>query len=115
MRRAQGASMQYFKDGGFTLMVRENEFVFQGKIEKSDYTELGKFLSDAEKEINGDELKFDFRLLELLNSAGVRAFAIFFLECRKKLTISINPEITWQKVGLIPLKTLRKGFEVITG
>jgi hypothetical protein len=96
-----------FKDAKFNLSVKGGQFVFTGSIERSDYTELGKFLVEAEKSVTTNELLFDFRPLEYLNSSGIRAIAVFFLESRKKVRLKINPDMTWQKVGLTPLSTLK--------
>ena len=89
------------------LEVSGNKFIFKGKIERSDYTELSKFLSDSEKSLEGQNVEFDFRALEYLNSSGIRAVAVFFLESSKKVTMKINPELTWQKVGLTPLAAIK--------
>jgi hypothetical protein len=89
------------------LEVVENRFVFKGKVERSDYSDLSRFLKEAEKGVGASSVEFDFRGLEYLNSSGIRAVAVFFLESVKKVTIRINPEVTWQRVGLTPLASIR--------
>ena len=101
-----GANVNYAVEQ-LNLEVSGNKFIFKGKIERSDYTELSKFLSDSEKSLEGQNVEFDFRALEYLNSSGIRAVAVFFLESSKKVTMKINPELTWQKVGLTPLAAIK--------
>jgi hypothetical protein len=103
-----------YREEKFVLNVKDNQFNFQGKIEKTDYSALGKFLVEAEKQINTDELCFDFRPLEYLNSSGVRAIAVFFLGTQKKVCIHINEGLTWQRIGLTPLGNMKsEGIQVI--
>jgi len=101
------------KDGTFALTVTGNRFLFQGKIERADYSELARFLGEAEKSVAGGELEIDFRPLEYLNSSGIRAIAVFFLESANKVRIKINPEITWQRVGLTPLGSMKGDGKII--
>ena len=97
-----------FKDDKLLLNVNKNVFNFQGKLEKSDYSGLSKFLEQAEAKIQENIMDFDFRNLEFLNSSGIRAIAVFFLSCNKKINIYINKAVTWQRVGLIPLKSMKE-------
>ena len=101
-----------YRDEFFILKVDENQYLFEGKIEKNDYKELMDFLGKSIKKVTGDEIIMDFRSLEYLNSSGIRAVAVFLMDAGKKAQLIINPEITWQRVGISPLAAIRKKDEI---
>ena len=55
----------------------------------------------------------DFTELNFLNSSGIKTIAVHLLKSLKKYKILINSELTWQKVGIIPLRLIRPKGEIV--
>jgi hypothetical protein len=101
-----------FKADSFTLKLEGAKISFQGKIERSDYEELSNFLKKVDSSIEDDEINVDLRALEFLNSSGIRILAGFIHESKKNIRIIIDPDKTWQKVGIKPFESLKEAGRI---
>lgn len=103
--------MKYSEDA-FSIELNDSSLLFSGKMEKSNYIEVENFLMDVDKEISASEITLDIRELKFLNSSGIRMLATFFMKSPKTFKVVINPSITWQKVGIVPLTRIRGNNEI---
>ncbi len=102
-----------YNEDSCEIKLESNKLVFVGKMEKADYNDVGKFLREADKNITGDNVEIDLQKLEFLNSSGIRTLAVFFLECTKKIKIKIDKELTWQRVGIVPLSKIKPNDSIV--
>ena len=98
--------MEYIEEN-CKIILNNNTLVFTGKIEASDYANFTQFLKEVDQAVKEDTLIYDFRALNFLNSSGIKAIAVHFLNSQKKYRIIIKTGLTWQKVGIIPLRFIR--------
>lgn len=101
-----------FGEDAYSIEVIDNKIVFTGELEKSDYTEINNFLRKAESSIEDENITIDIKELEFLNSSGIRAIGSFLMKSKKKFTICLDQEISWQRIGIMPLKALRAPGEI---
>ncbi len=101
-----------FKENDVNIELKGNNLHFSGKMEKSDYSDVTKFLFEAEKNVSNGELVIDIRELLFLNSSGIRVLATLFTASNKKIAIHINTDISWQKVGILPLTHIKQQGEI---
>lgn len=84
----------------------DNAIRFSGKLERSNYSELSEFLSNADMQTSRDSMVLDLIKLDFLNSSGIRAIAVYLMETSKKIKLRLN-DLTWQRVGIVPLTKIR--------
>lgn len=102
------------KGNSYIIELKNNIIRFSGKLDKSDYSDVSDFLKKAEEQIPGDEITIDLKDLIHLNSSGIRTIVIFITKNPKKIVIHANKELTWQRIGIIPLSKIRKEIEIVT-
>lgn len=95
------------KEEGYSLTLVSNTIKIVGKIEKNEYAGISDFLAKADADVSGDSLTIDLFDLKFLNSSGIRTLAVFFLGTKKKVSIKMNEELTWQRVGIKPLANIK--------
>lgn len=101
------------KGNSYNIELKDNVIHFSGKLDKSDYSDVNDFLKKAEENVSGDEIVLDLKDLVHLNSSGIRTIVIFITKYPKKIVIHANKELTWQRIGIIPLSKIRKEIEII--
>ncbi len=104
--------MKYI-DENCEIKFENNKLMFIGKMEKSDYEDVGKFLHEINNIIITDSIEIDLQHLNFLNSSGIRILAVFVLECSKKIRIKIDKKLTWQRVGIVPLSRIKPDNSII--
>lgn len=106
--------MEYKKDlYSVNYKDNSNEIVFEGKIECSDYKWLISFMEDFIKQNEQKDIYINLINLKLLNSTGIRVLAVFIINCPLKVIIKINNNVTWQRVGIIPLKGIKPKGQIL--
>lgn len=95
------------------VSLEKNIVSFKGRIETADYSRFSSFLLDVDKNVEENSIVYDLRSLTFLNSSGIKTIAVHLLKSIKKYRIKINPDLTWQKVGIIPLRLIRPKGEII--
>jgi len=98
--------MQY-SEAGFELALTENTLAFSGKLEKSDYADIDKFLRDADRAIHAEICIIELTQLSFLNSSGIKSLATFMLGSPKKFEIRVNSAVTWQTESIPALAMLK--------
>ncbi len=101
------------KESDYSIVSNGSTITLEGKLELPDYKHIIEFLDKIDSEIGEDKISFNIRNLQFLDSRGIRALAIFFKKCVKKVEIAINPDITWQKVGVTPLCSIRPAGDIV--
>lgn len=101
------------KGDSYTVELTNNTIRFTGKLDKSDYSDVIDYLKNAEQSIPGNEIVLDLKDLVHLNSSGIRGLAIFIKKCPKKIIIYANKELTWQRIGIIPLSKIKEEVEIV--
>lgn len=106
-----------FKEKRFEVSLLGNCLHFKGSIECTDYFDLTLFLQKVDLSLGDNELVMDFRELDFLNSSGIQMFVLFLYQTKRKVIIRINPKITWQRAGVIPLSNIKpnKMISIETG
>lgn len=106
--------MNYSEDF-LNVNLKGNTVIFSGKIEKSDYSSLSKFLEQVDQEVSGNLIKIDLKNLEYLNSSGIRCLATFFINSKKYFEIYINTDITWQNDSISTITLVKpERLEIIS-
>ena len=101
-----------FSEEKFSVELKGNTLHFVGKMENSNYSDVNNFLLDLIDKVLDQRLVMDIRDLEFSNSSGIRMLATFFMKTGKKIEVFIDPSVTWQKIGIIPLSRLKKDGEI---
>lgn len=102
-----------YKDESCHLKLDGNNIFFEGRIETADYSDVSKFLTEADAQIEDQVISYDLTKLTFLNSSGIKALAIHFLKSAKKYIINIDNTLTWQRVGIVPLGKIKKEGEIV--
>jgi hypothetical protein len=96
-----------YSEPGFEITLTNNTLIFSGKLEKSDYTDIDKFLREVDQALKDALCIIDLANLSFLNSSGIRSLATFMLGSPKKFEIQINNTITWQTESIPTLTFLK--------
>lgn len=92
-----------YRTSDFSITVKKSVFTFFGNMEIIDYKGVIKFLENAESQIEDEKIHFDFSSLNFLNSIGLRSLSTYMLRSDKSFVISINKNVHWQVIGILPL------------
>lgn len=104
--------MEYTEDN-CVVTLNDNIVIFTGRIETNDYSHFSEYLISIDKNIDNENIIYDLRPLTFLNSSGIKAIAVHLLKSSKKYKIRINADLTWQKVGIIPLRLIKPKGEIV--
>ena len=97
-----------YSEPGFEITVAEkNTLIFSGKLEKSNYADVDKFLRDVDQALQTDICIIDLIYLSFLNSSGIKSLATFMLGSPKKFEIRTNKNVTWQSQSIPALTFLK--------
>ena len=96
-----------YSEQGFEITLTENVLLCSGKLEKSNYTDVDRFLREVDQSLHAELCIIDLTTLSFLNSSGIKSLATFMLGSPKKFEIRINDSITWQTQSIPALTFLK--------
>lgn len=104
-----------YSEPGFELTLTENVLAFSGKLEKSDYTDIDKFLRSVDQSLRTTTCVIELTKLSFLNSSGIKCLATFMLGSPKQFEIRVNNNVTWQTESIPALAMLKpNGITVVS-
>ncbi len=101
------------KNRDYTIVSAENAISLEGKLEIFDYKNIADLLDKVNGEVGEDTINVDIKSLRFLNASGIRTLAVFFKKCGKKVEVTINPDIIWQKVCITPLSSICPAGDIV--
>ncbi|RPJ07609.1 MAG: hypothetical protein EHM28_06500 [Spirochaetaceae bacterium] len=91
----------------YSIKIEGNVISIIGNLESLEYDETGAFLLESCKKVQEETIILDFYQARYINSVAIRMFALFLIECPKKMEMRIDYAVSWQKISLASLAKIK--------